>query len=135
MTGRVEALTPAGRSPAGLPIWVLTDAGGPVQLWRGERDGPGAFQQATLDDLAAAVDRTCLTAASGQGFCLRRAGPDGDPVTSCFSWDGQPLDRIDPGTPPLETAGQLLTRASTAASRAAAGTGSASTPTSRPGPA
>jgi phage tail-like protein len=107
MTGNVQALA-TGRD---CTIWALTDTGGTLQLWRGERGSPGAFQQATLGDLAAAVDRTSLTAASGQGFCLAEPGPDGDQVTSCFSWDGQPLDRIDPGTPRLATAGQLLTTA------------------------
>ena len=113
MTGRVEALTTGPALTAGrdCTIWALTDTGGTLQLWRGERGSPGAYQQATLEDLAAVVDRTSLTTASGQGFCLAEPGPDGDLVTSCFSWDGQPLDRIDPGTPPLETAGQLLTRA------------------------
>jgi phage tail-like protein len=107
MTGRVEALT----TGQGCTIWALTDTGGMLRLWRGERDGPGTYQQATLDDLAAAVDRTSLTVATGQGFCLLEPGPDGDPVTSCFSWDGQPVDIISAGMATLETAGQLLTTA------------------------
>ena len=78
-------------------IWALTDTGGTLQLWRGERGSPGAFQQATLDDLAAAVDRTSLTVATDQGFCLAEPGPDGDQVTSCFSWDGQPAGPHLPG--------------------------------------
>ena len=43
------------------------------------------------------MDRTSLTVATDQGFCLTEPGPDGDLVTSCFSWDGQPADRHLPG--------------------------------------
>ena len=50
-----------------------------------------------VDDLAAAVDRTSLTVATDQGFCLAEPGPDGDPVTSCFSWDAEPLDSLSAG--------------------------------------
>ena len=114
MTGRVEALT-TGRALAAdgdCTIWALTDAGGTWQLWRGDPGQPGPFQQATLDDLAAAVDRTSLTAATDQGFCLTEPGPDGDPVTRCFSWDGRAArPHRHPGRPPLQTTGQLLTRA------------------------
>ncbi len=94
MTGRIEALT-TGRAltaDGDGTIWALTDTGGTWQLWRGDRGSPGPYQQATLNDLAAAVDRTSLTVATDQGFCLVEPGPDGDLVNSCFSWDGQPAD-------------------------------------------
>jgi phage tail-like protein len=107
MTGRVEALT-TGRD---CTIWALTDDGGTLRLWRGHRDDPAPYEQSTLSDLAAAVTKTSLTVASGQGFCLAETSPDGSLVTSCFGWDGQPLGHVDPAAPPLETAGQLLTLA------------------------
>lgn len=113
MTGRIDALT-TGRSLTDggeCTIWALTDTSGTWQLWRGDRGGPGAFQQATLNDLAAAVDRTSLTIATDQGFCLTEAGPDGDPATYCFGWDGQHVDRISPATAMLRETGQLLTTA------------------------
>jgi len=113
MTGRIEALT-AGRAltPGGeCTIWALTEAGGTWQLWRGDRGSPDPFQQATLGDLATAVDRTSLTIATDQGFCLTEPGPDGDLVTSCFTWDGQPAGPTFPRTTTLPTAGQLLTTA------------------------
>jgi phage tail-like protein len=113
MTGRVVALT-VGRAPAGggeCTIWALTDAGGTLRLWRGSRGSPDPYQQATRDELAAAVDRTSLTAATDQGFCLAEPGADGSQVTDCFSWDGQPVDGISPGTATLQRAGQLLTMA------------------------
>ena len=113
MTGRVGALT-TGRAlaPDGhCTIWALTDVGGTWQLWRGTRGSQAPFQQATRDDLAAAVDRTSLTAATDRGFCLTEPGPDGDLVTTCFSWDAEHMDGVSPGTATLQTAGQLLTRA------------------------
>ena len=111
MTGRVEALA-TGRplTPSGdCTIWALTDTAGTWQLWRGDRGSGDRYQQATVDDLIAAVDRTNLIAANDQGFCLAEPGSDGDQVTSCFSWDGEPLAGISPGTAPLQKAGQLLT--------------------------
>lgn len=73
-------------------IWVLT---GPDeaswQLWRGTWGGE--FRAATTDELAGALPPTGLTAATAAGFCLREPGPDGIPVTRCWSWDGGP-----PGT-------------------------------------
>ena len=112
MTGVVEALT-TGRSlaPGGhCTIWALTEAGGTWKLWRGTRGSQDPFLQATRDDLAAAVDRTSLTAATDQGFCLTEPGPDGDPVTRCLSWDAEPLDSLSAGAATLQTTGQLLTR-------------------------
>ena len=99
ITGRIEALATGRALTAGgtCTIWALTEADGTWQLWRGDRGSPDPFQQATLDDLAAAVDRTSLTVATDQGFCLAEPGPDGDLVTSCFTWDGQPADRHLPG--------------------------------------
>lgn len=113
MTGRIEALA-AGRAIADggvCTIWALTQTDGAWQLWRGDRGSPDPFQRATLGDLAAAVDQTSLAIATDQGFCLTEPGPDGDLVTSCFSWDGQPAGPISPGTSTLPTTGQLLTTA------------------------
>ena len=92
MTGRIEALAIGRALTAGgnCTIWALTDLGGTWQLWRGSWGSPDRYQQATRDDLAAAVRRTSLTVATDQGFCLAEPGPDGDPVTSCFSWDAGP---------------------------------------------
>ncbi len=113
MTGRIEALA-VGRAPADggdCTIWALTGDGGTLRLWRGSRGTPDPYQQATRDELAAAVDRTSLTIATGQGFCLAEPGPDGSQVTSCFSWDGQPVGGISTGTATLQKTGQLLTTA------------------------
>ena len=113
MTGRIEALAIGRALTAGgdCTIWALTDLGGTWQLWRGSRGSPDRYQQATRDDLAAAVHRTSLTVATDQGFCLAEPGPDGDPVTSCFSWDAEPVTGISAGTATLQAAGQLLTMA------------------------
>jgi phage tail-like protein len=111
MTGRVAALA-AGRpltGDGGCTIWALTDSDGTWQPWRGTRGSPDRYQQATVDDLAAAVDPTSLTIATDQGFCLVEPGPDGDQVTSCFDWDGEPLGGLPAQTATLQTAGQLLT--------------------------
>ena len=113
MSGTVEALV-TGRplSPDGdCTIWALTETGGTWQLWRGTRGSPDPYQQATVDDLAAAVDPTSLTVATSQGFCLVEPGPDGDQITSCFDWDGEPLTGLPAQTATLVTAGQLLTMA------------------------
>jgi phage tail-like protein len=113
ITGHIAALT-TGRALTDngeCTIWALTDTGGTWQLWRGNRGSPGPYQQATLNDLAAAVDRNSLTVATDQGFCLTEPGPDGDLVTYCFSWDGKPAGRISPGTAMLQKTGQLLTTA------------------------
>jgi phage tail-like protein len=113
MSGPVEALT-TGRAltPDGhCTIWALTDAAGTWQLWHGIRGSQDPFRQATRDELAGAVDRTSLTAATDLGFCLTEPGPDGDTVTSCLSWDAEPLESVSPGTATLQTTGQLLTRA------------------------
>ena len=111
MTGRVGALTTGRPLTDGgeCTIWALTETGGSWQLWRGDRGSPDAFQQATLDNLATALDRSSLTAATDQGFCLTEPGPDGDLVTRCFGWDGQPADRISPAAATLRQSGQLLT--------------------------
>lgn len=108
VTGQVEALA-SGRD---CTIWLLTRAdGGALLLWRGARDGAD-FRPASVDELAAAVERTTLTATSDAGFCLTEVGEDGDPVADCFSWDGEPLAGIAvPASPPLAASGQLLTRA------------------------
>jgi phage tail-like protein len=112
MTGRIGAITTGRPLMDGeCTIWALTDTGGMWQLWRGDRSSPDAYQQATLNDLKAAVDRTSLSVATGQGFCLTEAGPDGDLVTACFDWDGQPVGRISPSTDTRQKAGQLLTTA------------------------
>jgi phage tail-like protein len=108
VSGRVEALT-SGRD---CTIWLLTsDADGTLRLWRGHRDAE-AFTPATPEELAAAVDRSTLTAISATGFCLTEPGEDGDPATVCWTWDGRPLSVTAvgaPAPPPLATTGQLLT--------------------------
>ncbi len=111
ITGRIAALTtgPPLTADGTCTIWALTEAEGTWQLWRGDRGSPGPFQQATLNDLAATVDQTSLTIASDQGFCLTEPGQDGDLVTSCFTWEGQPAGPISPGTATLQEKGQLLT--------------------------
>ena len=113
MTGRIEALAGSRTLADGGngTIWALTRTDGTWQLWRGDRGSPDPFRQATLDDLAAAVDRTSLTIATDQGFCLTEPGPDSDLVPSCFTWDGRPAGSISLGTSTLPTTGQLLTTA------------------------
>jgi phage tail-like protein len=111
MTGRIDALA-TGRpltDDGECTIWALTDTGGTWQLWRGNRGSPGDYQQATRNDLAAAVGQNSLTVATDQGFCLTEPGPDGDLGPNCFSWDGQPAGPIRPATAALQTTGQLLT--------------------------
>jgi phage tail-like protein len=113
MTGRIGALA-TGRSLADrgeCTVWALTDTGGTWQLWRGDRGSPDAYQQATLDDLAKAVDRTSLTVATDQGFGLTEPGPHGDLGTSYFGWDGRSAGPISPATAALQKTGQLLTTA------------------------
>ena len=113
MTGRVEALTTSLALVDDLDrtIWALSEAGGTWQLWRGDRDGRGAYRPVTRDVLAAAVNPTTLTAVTDAGFCLTEPDPDGEPDTSCFTWEGRPGDCLSPGTAARQTAGQLLTSA------------------------
>lgn len=112
IAGRIEALG-AGRpltADGGCTIWALTGTGGTWQLWRGNRGSPDRYQQATPGELAAAMDRTSLTSVTDQGFCLTEPGPDGDQVSTCFSWDGEPLAGLTAQTA-WQATGQLLTMA------------------------
>ena len=114
MTGRLDALTTSltvGDDLTGT-IWALTEASGTWQLWRGDRDGRGGYQPVTPDVLkAAAVNPTTLTAVTGTGFCLTEPDPHGEPVTSCFTWEGEPEHDVFPGTIARQKTGQLLTSA------------------------
>jgi len=99
LPGRVEGL----RVDRHKTLWLLTTAGDDRwHVWRLRRDG--APQPATLDELAAALPPSALTATWDGGFCLRDREAD-----ACFTWDSEPL----PGHPPvpagLHVAGELLT--------------------------
>jgi hypothetical protein len=56
-------------------VWLLTDDGGRLTIHRGGHRRP--FRAATLDELAAALPPSALTAADDDGFCLSEQGPDG----------------------------------------------------------
>lgn len=67
-------------------VWLLTDDGRP-RLYRGR-----PFCESTVDALAAELAPSTLVSADEDGFCLREEGPDGDQVTTCHTWLGEPAD-------------------------------------------
>ncbi|GLF93375.1 phage tail protein [Streptomyces yaizuensis] len=113
--GRLRAVVRTGaagavaglRSGPGGSVWVLTDDHGRLRIHRGGRGGP--FRQVTVAELAAGLPPGTLVAAGADGFCLREPGPEA-PVTSCWTWDGEPRDTPPPVPAPYETSGVLLTR-------------------------
>jgi phage tail-like protein len=102
-----------GNSTSVCPVVLLVrDRDGALSVWRAERDREGILQI----DMAQAVGLTGpsgVSAAGEQGFCLSVV-EDSVPAQRCWSWYGEPIaaDRIAAPAPrPLETQGQLLTRA------------------------
>ena len=95
-------------------VWLMTrGSDGSLRLWRAAHDGT-QFEPASIEDLAKAFRPTGLNAVSSLGFCLEDHGPDGLPVTHCFTWYGRPIDHaeIKPPFPPQRyKQGQLLTQA------------------------
>ncbi|OLF10187.1 phage tail protein [Actinophytocola xinjiangensis] len=63
-------------------VWLLTDD------LRVYRDGVESTVESMVDELAAGA----LVSADENGFCLREPGPDGDHVTTCHTWLGEPAD-------------------------------------------
>ncbi|HEX6341185.1 phage tail protein [Umezawaea sp.] len=78
------------RTGPGCDVWLLTDDGGHLRLYRGH-----PFEESDVDELAAALPPSALVAADEHGFCLRENGPDGV-TTSCRTWLGEPLAERPP---------------------------------------
>jgi phage tail-like protein len=76
------------RTGPGCTVWLLTDDGEKLRIYR---DG----RESTVDTLAAALPPSDLVAADDDGFCLRENGPDG-PVTTCYTWRGAPRQEPPP---------------------------------------
>nr|WP_042185022.1 phage tail protein [Kibdelosporangium sp. MJ126-NF4]CEL16460.1 FIG01130097: hypothetical protein [Kibdelosporangium sp. MJ126-NF4]CTQ90412.1 FIG01130097: hypothetical protein [Kibdelosporangium sp. MJ126-NF4] len=89
VTGEIVGLITGPRRS----IWLLTDEDTRLQIHVSEHGGP--FRTATLDELAAAVPASALVSVSDEGFCLRENGHDG-PVTSCYTWEGEPREAEPP---------------------------------------
>jgi phage tail-like protein len=93
-------------------IWlVVRTAAGALALYRAPSvEAP--FQPAGVQELVKAFPPTGLRASSPLGFCMERLGLDGLPVTSCFSWCGEPIPAgvVAPPAPTKRLRqGQLLT--------------------------
>jgi phage tail-like protein len=107
---------PVERIAAGrdCTIWVVTMRPDfELELWRATLDDP-QFRRATTERLAASLPASSVTAACETGFCLGEIGANGMPLTTCFTWDGCPVDpgRITmPPPPAVQARGQLLTGA------------------------
>jgi phage tail-like protein len=86
-------------------VWLLTDDGGRLTIHRGR-----PFEESTVDELAA-LPPSSLSVADDDGFCLREAGPDGDAVTTCWTWRGKPRDDEPVARTPFATSGVVLTEA------------------------
>jgi phage tail-like protein len=91
ITGRIIGL----RTGPCRSIWVLSENDDNQLKIHVSEDG-GLFRTAGMDELAAAVPPSKLVSAGDEGFCLKETGPDG-PVTSCYTWEGEPR----PEEPPL----------------------------------
>jgi phage tail-like protein len=83
------------RTGQGGTIWLLTDEDGLLRIYRGR-----PFEKSTVDALAAELPPSSLVSANDDGFCLRENGPDGEQVTSCYTWLGDP--RAEPPAEPGE---------------------------------
>jgi len=92
-------------------MWVSTaEPGGVRKLWRAPLDAR-EFLPATLDQLRLVFPKTELAAATQDGFCRERTGPDGVAYRECWSWFGRCLEPSaiePPALPALEKQGQLL---------------------------
>ncbi len=95
-------------------IWVVTSKDEhSLRLWSARREDK-EFKAATVEELQDSFKPTGLTAADEKkGFCITQCGPEGLPVSRCFTWDGEPSEEeIKPSaSPELYEKGQLLTRA------------------------
>ncbi|WP_413796691.1 phage tail protein I [Streptomyces iranensis] len=100
--GEIMAL----RTGPGRTVWLLTDDGGRLGIHRGGHRRP--FRPVTVDELAACLPPSTLTAADEDGFCLAEKGPEG-PETLCFTWQGLSRDPAPPATDAYVTSGSYLT--------------------------
>ncbi|VVJ18061.1 Uncharacterised protein [Amycolatopsis camponoti] len=89
------------RTGPGRTIWLLTEDRGRFRIYRDHCES-------TVDELAAALPPSGLTAADEDGFCLREKGPDGD-VTSCYDWRGRPREEPAPESGRYVTHGEFTT--------------------------
>lgn len=89
------------RTGPGRTIWLLTDDGGQLRIYR-DRD------ESTMDELAASLPPSDLVAADDDGFCLRESGPDGA-VTTCYTWLGVPRPEPPPSTGRYVRDGEFVT--------------------------
>lgn len=87
-------------------IWLLTDDGGRLRIFRGGHHRP--FEAATLEELAAALPPSTLTSTDEEGFCLRENGPDG-PATTCYTWQGEARETVPQASAAYESTGSYTT--------------------------
>ncbi|HWO63697.1 MAG TPA: phage tail protein [Umezawaea sp.] len=80
------------RTGPGHTVWLLTDDGERLRIYRGRQ-----FEPSDVDELAAGLPPSGLVAADDDGFCLRENGPDGL-ATTCYTWLGEPLAEPSPPT-------------------------------------
>ena len=95
--GRIIGL----RTGPGRTLWLLTDDGDKLRIYRNRR-------RATLAALAAALPPSDLVTADDDGFCLRENGPDGT-VTTCYTWLGAPRPESPPATGRYVPHGEFVT--------------------------
>jgi phage tail-like protein len=91
------------RTGPGRSIWLLTEDNGTLRIYRG-----GPFRTSTLDELVEALPPSTLVSAIGDGFCIREKGADG-PVTSCYTWQGDPRPETPDVSAPYVKSGLLVT--------------------------
>ena len=101
VTGEIIGL----RSGPGGTLWLLTDDGHGLKIYRRVHDGP--FKTSTMDELAT-VPPSTLVSAEEAGFCLREKGSDGL-VTACYTWHGEPRPETPATDRPFVTTGSLTT--------------------------
>ena len=87
-------------------VWLLTDDGGRLRIYRGGHRRPFAPPPST--NWPRRLPPSALTAADEDGFCLTANGPDG-PETTCHTWQGLPRDPAPPATDAYVTSGSYVT--------------------------
>ncbi len=121
---------PLGSWPAPLPgrgaiarighdrdgrLWLAVEAGADrFLLYSQQTPREPDFVSRTVEELAAAFERTTLVRSNRLGFSLRRGDTDGMLKTFCWDWFGRPLAEARVGGAPgpaFASQGQLLTRA------------------------
>ncbi|MBP2330395.1 phage tail-like protein [Kibdelosporangium banguiense] len=100
--GRVVGI----RSGPCRSIWLLSEDNTGFHIHVSESGGK--FNTATLGQLAAAIPPSSLVSAGDEGFCLTEPGHDG-PVTSCYTWQGEPRPEEPPMPQQYERTGSMVT--------------------------